>query len=512
METYKPTAVSKSTIVNLDKAKLPPQAVDLEEAILGAMMLDNNGLTEAMELLTAEVFYKDCNKLIFEAISELFSKNKSIDLLTISNELKRTDKLALVGGDFYLIQLTQKISSSAHIEYHSRIILQKWIQRKCISISSEIIEESYEEDADALQLLENAYREYGGITDLITLGKKIDFRKSVRDFLNTSSSKSRGVPSSLTSLDKKLNGYQNSDLIILAARPGMGKTAMVLNEVLECGLRNIPVAFFSLEMSEKQIIGRMLSTISGIDVTKVNQMNLTHSETIYLKKCADMLSELPIYIDDTGGISPIELKIKANKLKRENGVKMIVVDYLQLMKVKNKKVGNREQEISEISQSLKNLAKELDVPLIALSQLSRSVEQRGANKRPLLSDLRESGSIEQDADVVMFIYRPEYYRIEEWDDDEHSPTYNQAEIEVAKYRNGETGFCRVGCELKYMRFMDIEHLNSDITGRYFRNGKVDFELETNNTEIPKINPNEAFAPVDFSEPKNKLEEDNDIPF
>lgn len=512
MENFKSISVSKSSIVNLEKGKLPPQAVELEEAILGAMMIDNKGLTEAMELLTSQVFYKDCNKIIFDAITELFSKNKSIDLLTISNELKRTEKLALVGGDFYLIELTQKISSSAHIEYHSRIILQKWIQRKCISISSEIIEQSYEEDADALLLLENAYREYGGITDLITLGKKIDFKKSVKDFLNTSNSKSKGVPSSLSKLDMKLNGYQNSDLIILAARPGMGKTALVLNEVLECGLRGIPVAFFSLEMSEKQIIGRMLSTISGIDVTKVNQMNLTHHEVIYLKKCADMLSELPIFIDDTGGISPIELKIKANKLKRENGVKMIVVDYLQLMKVKNKKTGNREQEISEISQSLKNLAKELDVPVIALSQLSRSVEQRGSNKRPLLSDLRESGSIEQDADVVMFIYRPEYYRIDEWDDDEHSPTYNQAEIEVAKYRNGETGFCRVGCELRFMRFMDIEHLNEDISGRYFRNGNDKFEPKSNNELIPKINPIDAFDPVDFSEPKTKLNEDDDIPF
>ncbi len=355
-----------------------------------------------------------------------------------------------------------------------------------------------------MELIEDAYREYGKRSDLITLGKKIDFKKSVKDFLNKTTQKTKGVPSSLSKLDRKLNGYQNSDLIILAARPGMGKTAFVLNEVLECGLRGIPVAFFSLEMSEKQIIGRMLSTISGVDVTKVNQMDLSHGETLHLKKCSDMLSELPIYIDDTGGISPIELKIKANRLKRENGIKMIVVDYLQLMKVKNKKVGNREQEISEISQSLKNLAKELDIPVIALSQLSRSVEQRGASKRPLLSDLRESGSIEQDADVVMFIYRPEYYHIDQWDDMEQTPTENQAEIEVAKYRNGETGFCRVGCRLKYMRFMDIEHLNEDLTARYFRDKKDEFKIESNDFNIPKINPSEAFESNDDS--------DNDIPF
>lgn len=496
--------INKTNIINLEKGKLPPQANDLEEAIIGAMLIDKRGLEEAIEILTSDVFYKEAHKLIFNAISELFYKNSPVDLLTVSSELKRTNKLVLVGGDFYLIELTQKISSSAHIDFHSRIILQKWIQRQCIKISSQIIEESYNEDVDALELIEDAYREYGKISDLITLGKKIDFKKSVKDFLNKTTQKTKGVPSSLSKLDRKLNGYQNSDLIILAARPGMGKTAFVLNEVLECGLRGIPVAFFSLEMSEKQIIGRMLSTISGVDVTKVNQMDLSHGETLHLKKCSDMLSELPIYIDDTGGISPIELKIKANRLKRENGIKMIVVDYLQLMKVKNKKVGNREQEISEISQSLKNLAKELDIPVIALSQLSRSVEQRGASKRPLLSDLRESGSIEQDADVVMFIYRPEYYHIDQWDDMEQTPTENQAEIEVAKYRNGETGFCRVGCRLKYMRFMDIEHLNEDLTARYFRDKKDEFKIESNDFNIPKINPSEAFESNDDS--------DNDIPF
>ena len=238
--------------LNLEKGKLPPQANDLEEAIIGAMLIDKRGLEEAIEILTSDVFYKEAHRLIFDAISDLFYKNSPVDLLTVSSELKRTDKLTLAGGDFYLIELTQKISSSAHIEFHSRIVLQKWIQRQCIKISSNIIEESYDEDADALELIEDAYREYGKISDLITLGKKIDFKKSVKDFLNKTTQKTKGVPSSLSKLDKKLNGYQNSDLIILAARPGMGKTALVLNEVLECGLRGVPVAFFSLEMSEKQ--------------------------------------------------------------------------------------------------------------------------------------------------------------------------------------------------------------------------------------------------------------------
>lgn len=509
MEEYKNT--NKTQIVNLEKGKLPPQAVDLEEAILGAMMIDKNGVDEAIGLLNSEVFYKDQHKHIFEAIHTLYNQDKAIDLLTISSELKRTSKLELVGGDYYLIQLTQKIGSSAHIEYHCRIVLQKYIQRKCIKVSSMIIEDSYSEDIDVFELLEKAYKEYGEVTDLVTIGKVTDFKQSVIEYLEVSNNKSQGIPSSLSLLNKKLFGFQDSDLIILGGRPGSGKTAYALNEVLECGLRNIPVAFFSLEMSEKQIIGRMLSILSGIDSTKISNKNLNPSEWLYLKKCADLLRELPIIIDDTSGISPIELKIKSNKLKREKAIKMIFVDYLQLMKVKNKKVGNREQEVSEISQSLKNLAKDLDIPVMALSQLSRSVEQRGSSKRPLLSDLRDSGSIEQDADVVMFMYRPEYYNIEQWDDDEQGPTTNQAEIEVAKYRNGETGYCRVGCELKYMRFMDLEHLGQDLIGRYFRSNPNEFSISTSNFEVPKIEPKEAFSIVDYSTPR-KDEEDSDVPF
>lgn len=488
MENFKPVKIEKTNIINTEKGKLPPQATEIEEAVIGAIMVDQNGLHQAMELLSTDVFYKEQNKSIFEAIAALYSRNEPIDLLTVSNELRKMMKLEISGGDYYLIQLTQKVSSSAHIDYHSRILLQKYVQRKCICTSSEIIEKSYSDDVDIFELLEKVYKDYGSVSDLITVGKIESFKDCVNNFLNNSNSNKKGVPSSLSKLNKKLNGYQNSDLIILAARPGMGKTAFVLNEVLECGLNGIPVAFFSLEMSTKQIIGRMLSTISGIEVTKINNFNLSHEEIIYLKQCSDLLASLPIFIDDTGGLSPIELKIKANKLKREHKIKMIVVDYLQLMKVKNKKVNNRENEISEISQSLKNLAKDLDVPVIALSQLSRAVEQRGSSKRPLLSDLRDSGSIEQDADVVMFIYRPEYYKIEEWDDDEANPTVDQAEIDVAKYRHGETGYCRIGCELKYMRFMDLEHLGEDLTGRYFRNKKDAKEIE-----LPKISLQDAFG-------------------
>jgi replicative DNA helicase len=473
--------------------KIPPQSIELEEAVLGAMMIDKNGQIEAIDILKKEVFHKDAHKHIFEAIVELFTESKVIDLLTVSAQLRKNSKLELVGGDFYLINLTQKISSSAHIEYHSRILLQKFTQRECIAVSSNIIENAYNEDVDVFELIESAYKELGSVTDLLDVGKTINFQDSVNAFLNKSQHSVKGIPSSLTRLNRKLNGYQNSDLIILAARPGMGKTSMVLNEIIECGLNNIPVVFFSLEMSERQIISRMLSIISGIDNTKIRNFNLTPSEIGYLKQCTDLLSKMPIIIDDTSGLSPIEVKIKCNKLKREKGIKMVVVDYLQLLKIKNKKVGNREQEISEISGSLKNLAKDLDVPVIALSQLSRAVEGRGGTKRPMLSDLRDSGSIEQDADIVMFIYRPEYYKIDEWDDNDKSPTTDEAEIDIQKFREGEVGCTRVGCELKFMRFTDIENKGKNIQHKYFK-------IETPNIELPKLQPVDAF------------DEPSDVPF
>jgi len=500
-----PLKSNRTDLINLEKGKLPPQAIDLEEAVLGAMMIDKKGVDEAVSLLTADVFHKDAHKHIYEAIFNLYESNRGVDLLTVSSELKRLGKLELSGGDFYLIQLTQKVSSSAHIDFHCRIILQKYIQRKCIRVSSSIIEDSYSEDVDVFELLEKAYKELGEVTDLVDIGKESNFKESVIAYLNTSKKNSSGIKSSLTLLNKKLNGYQDTDLIILGGRPGSGKTAFTLNEVLECGLNNVPCVFFSLEMGEKQIIARMLSIISGIDNTKIRDYNLTPSEVMYLKECSDLLASLPIIIDDSSGLSPIEMKIKCSKLKREKGIKMIFVDYLQLMKVKNKKIGNKEQEISEISQSLKNLAKDLKVPVLVLSQLSRNVESRGSSKRPLLSDLRDSGSIEQDADIVMFIYRPEYYKIDEWDDDEAGSTIDQAEIDVAKYRHGETGYCRVGCQLKYMRFMDLENLGDDITQRYFRNKSIP---EIKKEVLPNINPSEAFVSKNFYE----KEDDTDIPF
>ena len=466
--------------------KLPPQAIDLEEAVLSAIINHRDAIYTVAELLNSECFYRSEHQTIFEACLNLFGQNNPIDLLTVSNELKKSNKLDLIGGDYRLAKLSQVVSGTAHLEYHCLVILEKYVKRKAIQISSDVIENSYSDDSDVFELLESVYRDFNQISDAVNIKKSQSFKEAVKDFFSAKNMNSAGYPSTISVINRILNGYQKTDLIILAARPGMGKTAFALNEILESALNGIPVAFFSLEMSTKQIIARMLSIVSGIGIQQILTNNLSESELKYLKECSELLSSLPIYIDDTPALSPVELKIKLSKLQKEQKIEIAFVDYLQLMRVKDKK-SNREQEISEISGSLKAIAKELDIAMVSLSQLSRSVESRGGSKRPLLSDLRDSGAIEQDADVVMFIYRPEYYKIEFWDDDEKGSTTDQADIEIAKNRNGETKYVRVGCMLKYMRFMDVDRLYTDLTNKYFRNSEP-----KNKIELPAMNPAQAF--------------------
>jgi replicative DNA helicase len=447
MENFRsinPVKVDKSTIINLEKGKLPPQVLDLEEAVLGAMMIDKKGVDEVIDILQPDAFYKDAHKHIFEAIFQLFTDSQPIDLLTVSAQLKKNAKLELAGGDFYLIQLTQKISSSAHIEFHSRIILQKFIQRSLIKISSEIIEDAYDETSDVFDLLDKAESRLYEVTQgnikrssETAQSLVIQAKKRIEEIANKEGLS--GIATGFEKLDKVTSGWQPSDLIIIAARPGMGKTAFVLSMA-----RNIaidfghPVALFSLEMSSVQLITRLISSETGLSSEKLRTGKLEKHEWEQLSVKVKDLEKAPLYIDDTPSLSIFDLRAKARRLSSQHGIKLIIVDYLQLMTAgtQNKGGGNREQEISTISRNLKALAKELNVPVIALSQLSRAVETRGSSKRPLLSDLRESGAIEQDADIVSFIYRPEYYKIEEWDDEEQSPTEGQAEFIIAKHRNG----------------------------------------------------------------------------
>jgi replicative DNA helicase len=461
IKNLNPLRVEKTPIISLEKGKLPPQALELEEAVLGAMMIDKKGVDEVIDILQSEAFYKDAHKHIFEAIFQLFTDSQPIDLLTVSSQLKKNAKLELAGGDYYLIQLTQKISSSAHIEFHSRIILQKYIQRSLIRISNEIIEESYDETTDVFDLLDKAESRLYEVTQgnikrssETAQSLVIQAKKRIEEIANKEGLS--GIATGFEKLDKVTSGWQPSDLVIIAARPGMGKTAFVLSMA-----RNIaidfghPVAFFSLEMSSVQLITRLISSETGLSSEKLRTGKLEKHEWEQLSVKVKDLEKAPLFIDDTPSLSIFDLRAKARRLASQHGIKLIIVDYLQLMTAggNGKGGGNREQEISTISRNLKALAKELEVPVIALSQLSRAVETRGSSKRPLLSDLRESGAIEQDADIVSFIYRPEYYKIEEWDDDEQSPTEGQAEFIIAKHRNGSLENIR----LKFMLLLMIKH-------------------------------------------------------
>ena len=458
--------IDKNSIINLEKGKLPPQAIDLEEVVLGAMMIDKKGVDEVIDILTPEAFYKESHQLIFQAIFSLFQKSEPIDLLTVSNQLKKDNNHERIGGDFYLISLTQKVSSSAHIEFHARIILQKFIQRSLIKISNEIITDSYDETKDVFDLLDNAESKLYDVTQG-NIKKSSESAQSLviqaKNKIESVSNKEglSGVASGFSKIDKLTAGWQESDLVIIAARPGMGKTALSLSMASNIAISNkIPLAFFSLEMSSIQLITRMISSETGLDANKLRTGKLEKHEWEQLNVRVKNLENAPLYIDDRPSLSIFDLRAKARRLVSQKDVKIIIVDYLQLMTTgTNIKTGNREQEISTISRNLKALAKELNIPVIALSQLSRMVEGR-TSKRPLLSDLRESGAIEQDADIVSFIYRPEYYNIDTWDDNERSSTEGEAEFIVSKHRNGGLGNIRLRFISTLAKFEDIEQYDS----------------------------------------------------
>lgn len=494
----------KGTVINLEQGKIPPQAVDLEEAVLGAMMIDKKGVDDVIDIIHTNVFYKPAHQFIYEAIFKLFENSEPIDLLTVSNQLRKDEKLDAVGGDFYLISLSQKVSSAAHIEFHARIILQKFIQRRLITISSEIITNSYDETVDVFDLLDEAETKLFDITQG-NLKKSSEAAhnlvsqalKKIEEISNQEGMS--GVPSGFNKLDQLTSGWQQSDLIILAARPGMGKTAFVMSMAKNMAIDfNIPVAIFSLEMSSVQLITRMISSETGISSDKLRKGNLETYEWEALNVKVKNLSKAPIFIDDTPSLSVFDLRAKARRLVSQHGVKMVIIDYLQLMTAgsNTKGTGNREQEISMISRNLKALAKELSVPVIALSQLSRAVETRGGSKRPLLSDLRESGAIEQDADIVSFIYRPEYYGLTEWDDEERTPCEGQAEFIVAKHRNGGLENIKIKFIGRLAKFTDMDE-----------GFETEFQSSMNQDSISPGNfgsTNDAFG--------NMNKDDEDVPF
>ncbi|MBE5033542.1 replicative DNA helicase [Gallalistipes aquisgranensis] len=466
-KNYTPSQRNRESYAALTEtgANVPPQAVELEEAVLGALMLEKDAVIAVQEFVVPEAFYKEAHQIIYKAILELSMELKPIDLYTVTEKLKLKRQLTAVGGAAFLAQLTQKVGSAAHVEFHAKIIAQKYVQRELIRATTEIQRRSYDESTDVTDLIDFAE---GEIFKVAEGHVKKDVQKS-RDILARTmeaieeASKREGgfsgVPSGFTHLDRLTLGWQPSDLIIIAARPSMGKTAFVLSLARNvCVDHDKGVAFFSLEMSSTQLMLRLVVAESGLDSRDVRNGNLNPEQWKHLETSIKPLANAPLFIDDTPALSVFEFRSKVRRLKTQYDIQLIIIDYLQLMTGTPETRGNREQEVASISRSLKAIAKELNIPIIALSQLNRSVESRGGSKRPQLSDLRESGAIEQDADIVAFIHRPEYYGLTV--DEEGLPTAGMAEIIVAKHRNGAVDTVKLRFRKEQARFMDYDEDDS----------------------------------------------------
>ena len=450
--------------------KPKPNNLDLEEVVLGGMLSMQRGVAAFVEIVRdTNVFYDPKNAIIYEAILSLYKLSQGVDLLTVSNYLRKEGKLEEIGGSAHLAFLTQRVSTTAFIKHHALILLELYVKRKSIDVGYQLVEKSYEDGADVFEILDYSYKELDKVSDWLSIKQPKEIGDYLTEVLKPKSERA-GVPTAVRDINLKLNGYQPSDLVIIAGRPAMGKTAYALSDALHQARLGYPVGIFSLEMSARQLTARLFANYSGIDSNKLAFGSLTQSEYDVAAELRSSFSKLPLYIDDEPFLTLLSLKIKAKKWVREKGVKVIYIDYLQLIS-NNQKGRTRDQEISEISRTLKGLAKELDIPIVALSQLSRGVETRG-DKRPMLSDLRESGAIEQDADNVLFLYRPEYYGIPQWEDG--SPTANEVEVIISKFRNGTTGGIITGCQLQYMRFFE-------------RGGQYNSFLHQENN-LPKIDP------------------------
>ncbi|MEM7106503.1 MAG: replicative DNA helicase [Bacteroidota bacterium] len=444
--------------------KVPPQAPALEEAVLGAVMLDKDAITVVLEILRPDSFYSEAHIAIYKSMIKLFEKSQPIDLLTVTEELKKAGELEKVGGPYYLVELTNRVASSANLEYHARIVAQKYIQRELIRISTGVIKDAYEDTTDVFELLDKAEQGLFAITEqnltrsYVSMGSLLS--QAVKDVELASEREEglTGVPTGFVDLDRMTSGWQPSDLIIVAARPGMGKTSLTLALAKNAAEFGKGVAVFSLEMSSIQLVKRLISLETELSGDKLKKGKMADFEWQQLNAAVEKMGETPIFIDDTPGINIFELRAKCRRLKMQHDIQLVIIDYLQLMSGSGAegKNGNREQEISSISRALKGLAKELNVPVIALSQLSRAVETRGGTKRPQLSDLRESGAIEQDADMVTFIYRPEYYQILE--DEEGNSLKGVAEYIIAKHRNGALGTVKLKFTPETAKFSDYSDL------------------------------------------------------
>ncbi len=490
------TIRSDSDLSNLVYGKIQPQAIPLEEAVLGAIMLDKNALPTVLDILQPDSFYVEGHTLIYKAMLSLFEKTHPIDILTVHEELKLEGTLDQMGGSNYLVELTNKVASAANIEYHARIIAQKHIQRELIRVSTNIITDSFEDTKDVFELLDDAEQNLFNITQqnlnrgFESIGSLALKAQKQLEELSQKSEGLTGIPSGFTEMDRITSGWQASDLIIVAARPGMGKTSFTLslakNAAMDYGKG---VALFSLEMSNIQLVQRLISMEAEISSRKLRNGQLEAHEWQQLHTAVEKLSTVPIFIDDTPAINSFELRAKCRRLKMQHDIQLVIIDYLQLMtgSIDNRKSGTREQEISSISRALKGMAKELGIPVIALSQLSRAVETRGGEKRPQLSDLRESGAIEQDADIVSFIYRPEYYDITE---SEGMSLKGIAEIIIAKHRNGALDTIKLRFIDQFAKFTNLDEFD-------FSSLKSDDFISPSDNIITR---------------PSRMNEDDDIPF
>ncbi len=488
-------------IVN-ELGKIPPQAIELEEAVLGAVMIEKDAHIAVLDILKPECFYKETHRIIYEAINSLSRKLEPIDILTVTEELKKQEKLELIGGPYFLTQLTAKVASAAHIEYHARIVSQKYIQRELIRVSSEIQERSFDQTVDVDDLLDFAESQlfdvaFGNIKkETRRIDAVIDEAIKRIEEISKRGTGLSGVPSGFTRLDRITSGWQPSDLIIIAARPSMGKTAFVLTMARNMAVEHQkPVAIFSLEMSSIQLVNRMIVSETELAAEKIRNGHLKKFEWEQLEIRLKKLMEAPVYIDDTPAISVYELRAKARRLKIQYKIELLVVDYLQLMSGPPDAQGNREQEVSTISRSLKAIAKELNIPIIALSQLNRSVELRSGDKRPQLSDLRESGAIEQDADLVIFIHRAERFGLTE--DADGNSTIGLAEIIIAKHRNGAIGDLRLRFKTEQAKFTDLEEDYLAIA-EFSDNGALTIESKMNRLKDSR---GDAYPPYPYPDEK-----------
>jgi replicative DNA helicase len=463
----------ESDFSSLNFGRVMPQAVNMEEAVIGAVMIDKDAMSVVIGVINPESFYLPSHRLIFASMYDLFERSIPIDLLTVKQDLKKKGELEAAGGSAYLAELTNKVASAANLEYHARFVAEKHIQRELIRIGTSTVKDAFEDSKDVFDMLDDAERNLFDITQqnmnrgfesVRTLALKA--RLLIEELSNKEEGVT-GVPTGYSELDAITSGWQKSDLIIVAARPSMGKTALVLCFARNAAVEfNIPVAIFSLEMSSVQLTQRLISMEARISGHDLRNGKIADNQWKSLHAAIDRVGESPIFIDDTPAINIFELRAKCRRLKMQHDIQLIVIDYLQLMSggPDSKNKGNREQEISGISRALKGLAKELNVPVIALSQLSRAVETRGGNKRPMLSDLRESGAIEQDADIVTFIYRPGYYEL----NSEEAVDEDLAEIIISKHRNGALGVVNLNFAKEYAVFenRDSFDFNKQLKGDY----------------------------------------------